>query len=183
MTEKRFWDVRTMALIAVMAAVTCVLGPLSLPIGVVPISFTNLAIYLTVYILGGKRGTVSYLVYLAIGFVGVPVFSGFTGGAGKLLGPTGGYLIGFIFLALIFGGFRDRFQGKTVPCFLGMLLGTAVTYGFGTAWLAFSAGMGFYQALAAGVLPFIPGDIIKMIVSAVVGPQVHKKLLQAGILK
>lgn len=69
---------------ALMAAVTCILAPLSIPIGPVPISFTNLAIYLSLYLLGWKRGTISYLVYLLIGLVGVPVFSGFTGGIGKL---------------------------------------------------------------------------------------------------
>ena len=78
---KSGWSVREMTLIAVMAAVTCVLGPLSVPIGVVPISLTNLAVYFAVYILGTKRGTLSCLVYLLIGLAGVPVFSGFTGGA------------------------------------------------------------------------------------------------------
>lgn len=68
---------------ALMAAVTCILAPLSIPIGPVPISFTNLAIYLSLYLLGWKRGTISYLVYLLIGLVGVPVFSGFTGGIGQ----------------------------------------------------------------------------------------------------
>lgn len=78
-----------LSMTAVMAAVTCVLAPMSIPIGPVPISFTNLAIYLSLYLLGWKRGTVSYLVYVLIGMVGVPVFSGFTGGMGRLLGPTG----------------------------------------------------------------------------------------------
>ena len=80
---------------ALMAAVTCILAPLSIPIGPVPISFTNLAIYLSLYLLGWKRGTISYLIYLLIGLIGLPVFSGFTGGVGKLAGPTGGYIIGF----------------------------------------------------------------------------------------
>ena len=78
-----------------MTAVICVLAPFSLPIGPVPISLTNLAIYFVLYMLGVKRGTISYLVYLLIGLVGVPVFSGFTSGPGKLFGPTGGYLIGY----------------------------------------------------------------------------------------
>ena len=81
---------------ALMAAVTCILAPLSIPIGPVPISFTNLAIYLSLYLLGWKKGTISYLIYLLLGLVGLPVFSGFTGGPAKLAGPTGGYIIGFI---------------------------------------------------------------------------------------
>ncbi len=91
----------TMTSTALMTAVTCILGPLAIPIGPVPVSLTPLAVFLSVYILGTKRGTIAYLLYLLIGAVGVPVFSGFTGGLGKLAGPTGGYLIGFILMALI----------------------------------------------------------------------------------
>ena len=76
---------------AFMAAVTCILAPLSIPIGPVPISLTNLAIYLSLYLLNWKRGTISYCLYLLIGLAGLPVFSGFSGGIGKLAGPTGGY--------------------------------------------------------------------------------------------
>ena len=71
---------------ALMTAVTCILGPLAIPIGPVPVSLTPLAVFLSVYILGTKRGTIAYLLYLLIGAVGVPVFSGFTGGVGKLAG-------------------------------------------------------------------------------------------------
>lgn len=84
---------------ALMTAVTCILAPLSVPIGPVPISFTNLAIYLSLYLLDWKRGTLSYFLYLLIGFAGLPVFSGFTGGVAKLAGPTGGYIVGFIPMA------------------------------------------------------------------------------------
>ena len=80
---------------ALMTAVTCILAPLSIPIGPVPISLTNLAIYISLYLLGWKRGTISYLIYLLIGLVGIPVFSGFTGGPAKLAGPTGGYIIDY----------------------------------------------------------------------------------------
>ncbi|MDD6987376.1 MAG: biotin transporter BioY [Butyricicoccus porcorum] len=179
--KKTKTNVREMALIAVMAAVTCVLGPLSVPIGVVPISFTNLAVYLAIYVLGCKRGTISYIVYLLIGLVGVPVFSSFTGGVGKLFGPTGGYLIGFILMALICGWFIDKFDCKLVPSFVGMVLGTIVCYVFGTVWLAYQAGMSFYAALAAGVLPFIIGDLVKMVIAAVIGPQVRRQLARAGL--
>ena len=89
---------------ALMAAVTCILAPLSIPIGPVPISLTNFAIYLSLYVLDWEKGTISYLVYLLIGFAGVPVFSGFTGGVAKLAGPTGGYIIGFIPMAIILLG-------------------------------------------------------------------------------
>ena len=174
-------NIREMSLIAVMAAVICVLGPLSVPIGVIPISFTNLAVYLAIYVLGCKPGTLSYVVYLLIGLVGVPVFSGFTGGIGKLFGPTGGYLIGFLFMAVICGWFIDRFDCKLALSFFGMVLGTIVCYIFGTAWLAYQAGMTFYAALAAGVLPFLVGDLVKMAIAVIVGPQVRHQMIRAGL--
>ena len=92
-----------MAACAIMSALLCVLGPNSLPIGPIPISLTNLVIYLTVYILGAKGSVVSYLIYILLGAIGLPVFSGYQGGVGKIVGPTGGYLVGFIFIALIGG--------------------------------------------------------------------------------
>lgn len=174
-------DVREMALIAVMAAVTCVAGPLSVPIGPVPISLTNLAVYFAIYLLGMRRGTTSYVVYLLIGMVGVPVFSGFTGGFGKLFGPTGGYLIGFIFMALICGVFIDRSHHKIVPSMIGMILGTIVCYAFGTAWLAYQAHYTMAAALAAGVIPFIPFDLGKMVIAALIAPQIRRRLAKTGI--
>ena len=174
-------NVREMALIALMAAVTCILGPLSVPIGVVPISLTNFAIYLAIYVLGCRRGTISYIVYLLLGLVGLPVFSGFSSGVGKLFGPTGGYLIGFIFMALICGFFIEKWEKKLYMHFIGMVLGTAVCYVFGTAWLAYTAHMGFAAALAAGVIPFIPGDLVKIIIAMIAGPIIRKQLKRAGL--
>lgn len=174
---------KTMALIGVMAAVTCILGPLSLaiPVSPVPISLTNLAVYFAIYVLGMKRGTISYCIYLLLGLVGLPVFSAFTGGAGKLFGPTGGYLIGFIFMALICGFFIEKWEKKIYMHFIGMVLGTAVCYIFGTAWLAYTAHMGFAAALAAGVIPFIPGDLVKIIIAMIAGPIIRKQLKRAGL--
>jgi biotin transport system substrate-specific component len=172
-----------LAFIAVMTAVTCILGPLSLPIGIVPISLTNLAIYFSVYLLGGKRGTLSYIVYLFIGLIGIPVFSGFSGGFHKVFGPTGGYLIGFIFMAFISGIFIDKFSSKIYMCFLGMILGTIVTYIFGTAWLAYQANLTFNIALSLGVIPFIPGNIAKMVIATLIAPQIKKRLQRVGSFK
>lgn len=174
---------KTMALIGVMVAVTCILGPLSLaiPVSPVPISLTNLAVYFAIYVLGMKRGTISYCIYLLLGLVGLPVFAAFTGGAGKLFGPTGGYLIGFIFMALICGFFIEKWEKKLYMHFIGMVLGTAVCYVFGTAWLAYTAHMGFAAALAAGVIPFIPGDLVKIIIAMIAGSAIRKQLKRAGL--
>ncbi len=176
-------DTKTMALVALMAAVTCILGPLSLtiPVSPGPISFKNLAVYFTLYVIGIKRGTISYLIYLLIGLAGIPVFSAFTGGPGKLFGPTGGYLIGFIFMALICGFFIEKWPSKLYLHFSGMVLGTAVCYLFGTVWLAYQANRGFYAALAAGVIPFILGDLVKIVIALLAGPAIRQQLKRAGL--
>ena len=181
--EQQTMKIQDLTLIALMAALTCILGPMSitLPFTPVPISFTNLVIYFAVMVIGMKRGTISYLVYLLIGAVGLPVFSGFSGGLAKLAGPTGGYLVGFIFLALISGFFVEKFSGNIVMAVIGMVLGTAVCYVFGTAWLAYTAHMGFAAALAAGVIPFIPGDLVKIIIAMIAGPIIRKQLKRAGL--
>lgn len=177
-----------LTLTAVMAAVICVLGPISLalPFSPVPISLASMAVYLAVTVLGMKLGTLSCLIYLLLGLVGVPVFAGGSAGADKLFGPTGGYLIGYLFLAVIAGIFVDRpaeSKGKNIAAaVLGMVLGTIVLYALGTAWLAYSAGMNFQAALWAGVIPFIPGDLVKMILAVLLGNTIRGRLIQAGIL-
>ncbi|MFT8350868.1 biotin transporter BioY [Clostridium saccharoperbutylacetonicum] len=181
MENTRRISTRQLTLIGVMTAVICTLGPLSLPIGMVPVSLTNLAIFFAIYALGGKKGTISCIVYIFIGIIGLPVFSGFSGGFTKLLGPTGGYLIGFIFLASISGIFIDKFTNKIYMCLLGMILGSMVTYILGTTWLAYLTKMSFNSALSVAVIPFLPGDLIKMIFAALIGPQIRKRLITAGL--
>ena len=135
--KNRTFTTAQITLAAIMAAILCILGPLSIPIPLspVPITLTNLVIYFTVCLLGWKLGTVSYLVYLIIGLAGLPVFSSFGSGFGKLFGPTGGYLIGFIFMAVICGLFFEKSQNRMM-IFAGLVLGSLVNYLFGTAWLA-----------------------------------------------
>ena len=160
---------------ALMTAVTCILAPLSIPIGPVPISLTNLAIYISLYLLGWKRGTISYPIYLLIGLVGIPVFSGFTGGPAKLAGPTGGYIIGFIAMAIIAGLVIDHFHQPWLQL-IGMIVGTIICYVLGTAWFCFEAKSTVSGALSICVFPFIPGDLIKMIIAMLIGPAIKKRL-------
>lgn len=176
-------NVYQMAVIGVMAAVICILGPLSIPIGVVPISFTNLAIYFALYALGMKKGSISYIIYVLIGFVGIPVFSNFSGGPSKLLGPTGGYIIGFLFMALIAGFFIDTFFDKWYLCFLGMVLGTAVCYVFGSMWLSYQAHISAHAAFSAGVIPFIPGDLAKIIIATLAGSKIRERLIKVNLFQ
>lgn len=170
-----------LALVALMAALTCVLGPISItvPVSPVPIALANFIILLSVSVLGWKLGTISCALYILLGLCGLPVFAGYTAGAAKLFGPTGGYIIGYIFMALIAGLITEKFKGNRAIHFFGMVAGTIVLYIFGTAWLAFQAGMGFYAALLAGVIPFILGDLVKIIIVMLIGPAVKKPLDKA----
>lgn len=166
---------KQMVLIALMTAVTCVLGPLSIPLpfSPVPISLTNFAIFLAIFVLGMKSGTISFIIYLLLGAVGVPVFSSFRGGFQVLAGPTGGYLIGFIFLALIMGFALDHFDRKLVPTIIGMIIGMAVCYAFGTVWLAKLLSLSFKEGLMMGVIPYLAGDAAKIIIATIVGPKLY----------
>ena len=161
---------------ALMTAVICICGPLSIPIGPVPISLATLAIYITMYVLDFKRGTAAVCLYILIGLVGVPVFSNFSGGAAKLFGPTGGYIIGYIPMALIIGLLLDKFWKNKLISIVGMEAATWLLYLMGTAWLAHQADMTFKQALSAGVIPFILVDLIKIVIAAFVGPVLKTRL-------
>ena len=152
-----------MAVTALMAAVLCVLGPLSVPIGAIPISLSNFVICLAAWLLGARFGTLSVAIYLAIGLVGVPVFSGYGAGIAKLAGPTGGYLVGYLLMA-----------------FIG---GDAACYVLGTAWFVFQMKCELGYALAVCVYPFIVWDLAKIVVACLLGTLLRKRLEQAGVLK
>lgn len=169
----------TMAVTALMTAVTCIVAPLSIQIGPVPISLTNFAIYLSLYILDWKKGTISYLLYLLIGLAGLPVFSGFSGGLAKLAGPTGGYIIGFIPMAIIAGIVIDKFPQRWLHL-LGMIVGTCICYAFGTLWFCLESGTSVSAALSICVFPFIPVDLVKMIITITFAPQIRKHLDMLG---
>ena len=153
-TKAKFLTTKQMTLIALMTALTCILGPLSIPLpfSPVPISFTNLVLYFSVFVLGTKFSTISYIVYLLIGLVGLPVFSGFSGGPAKVAGPTGGYL--------------------------GMVLGTIVCYLFGTIWLSMQLNIGFVAGLGVGVFPYIPGDLVKIVLACIIGPKIRRAVVR-----
>ena len=170
-TKAKFLTTKQMTLIALMTALTCILGPLSIPLpfSPVPISFTNLVLYFSVFVLGTKFSTISYIVYLLIGLVGLPVFSGFSGGPAKVAGPTGGYLVGF---------FVEHFKGKLSFAVLGMVLGTIVCYLFGTIWLSMQLNIGFVAGLGVGVFPYIPGDLVKIAIACIIGPKIRRAVVR-----
>lgn len=180
---KQKLSIYQMSVVALMTALTCILGPMSIPIGTVPISFTNFVIYLTIYLLGIKLGTISYCIYLLLGMAGLPVFSGYSGGLAKLAGATGGYLIGFIFMAVISGIFIKKFHGKTSLSILGMTLGTLVAYLFGTVWFMIETKCTPIYALTVCVFPFLIGDAIKILLASKIGPLIRSALSRAHLLE
>jgi len=175
-------DIKNITKIGFMAAVMCVLGPvvIVLPFSPVPFSLATFGLYLCVYILGMKWATVSCLIYLLIGLVGVPVFSAFSGGPGKLLGPTGGYLIGYLFITLITGFFLGHWKSRALHG-IGLVLGTMGCYGFGTVWLAYQSSMTWKDAFLVGVVPFILFDVIKIGIAMLLGEIISKRLKIAGL--
>lgn len=183
MSEKnKVLGITQIAKIGVMTAVICVLAPFSIPLpfSPVPISLTMLAIYFSAYALGMWGAGIAYVVYLLLGLVGVPVFSGFTAGPGKLFGPTGGYLIAFLATALVTGFFVDKFENIFLHG-LGMIVGITIAYVVGSIWLSVQAGMSLSAAFMAGTVPFIPADLIKIVIAAIVGPQLRKTLIRANL--
>jgi biotin transport system substrate-specific component len=159
-----------LVLCALCAAVTCILAPLSVPLaGEVPISLATFAVLLSGILLGAKFGALSQLIYVLLGSVGVPVFAGWTGGIGITLGMTGGYIIGYIPMAFVAGLIYYRFgrnesgARKYAVMFAAMFLATAVLYILGTAWFMVQTKMTLAASLAACVIPFLPGDLIKII--------------------
>lgn len=167
---------------ALMAALMCVLCPVSVPIGPIPISLSILVILLTVYVLGTWRALVSYTVYLLLGAVGMPVFSGFQGGLAKLAGPTGGYLAGFWLMILVAGIIMEKGKRNLQVTILGMLVGVAIDYAVGTAWFVFQTESTVVHALDVCVYPFIPFDVAKIVIAVLLGSVVYKGLQKAKLL-
>ncbi len=175
-------NTRDMTLVAVMAALICVAGPLTVAIGPIPLSLATFAIYLAGAVLGAKRGALAVALYLLIGAVGVPVFSGFSGGFQKLAGVTGGYLVGYLPCAWLTGlgacG-ADEKSGKGVWRLPAMMaLGTATLYAVGTAWFMVQTKTPLGAALGMCVLPFLPGDAVKIAAATLLARPVRKAVFR-----
>ena len=170
---------------ALCAAIICVLAPLSVPVGAVPISLATFAVLFSAFFLGGKWGTAAVGIYLLLGAVGLPVFAGFTGGLERLAGPTGGYLAGYLPLAFISGGLYSLWGKKKTGAarfllmMLAAVLGTAVLYALGTAWFCHVMKRTVWEALALCVIPFLPGDLAKAAAAALLAPTVARAVAQA----
>ncbi|SHH55215.1 biotin transport system substrate-specific component [Sporobacter termitidis DSM 10068] len=170
--------IRNMVFAALFTAVICVLSPIPLPpvFGVIPLTLTTFAIYIAASTLNWKYGTLAVCVYILIGLIGVPVFSNFGAGVPRIVGPTGGFIIGYIPMALVTGLFVDKFEQKRWAYPVAMVLGALPLYACGTLWYAVSQHVPFAAALAACVVPFLIGDAIKIIAASVIAPILRKTL-------
>lgn len=155
-------QLKRMVYAALMAALTAAGAYIAIPIGPVPIVLQNLFIMLAGLLLGSRWGLISVGVYLLAGGMGLPVFAGGTGGVGKFVGPTGGYLLGFAAAAYLVGVISERGHGRVAIDVLAMVAGTVVLYAFGVSWLKVVTGMGVFKAIAVGMAPFLIGDALKI---------------------
>mgnify|MGYP000017915712 FL=1 len=169
---------------AMFVAIITVCAWISIPIGEIPITLQTMGVCLAAALLGWKRGAIATAVYILLGLCGVPVFTGFTGGVAKLVLPTGGYIVGFLFTALIVGAASDYIKIKNVLARMAVLaaamaVGIAVCYAFGTAWF-----MALYAraeksitlagALSLCVVPYLLPDLVKVIFAAALVAKLKK---------
>lgn len=169
---------KDMVLIAFVSALIAVCAQITIP-AAVPFTLQTLAVFLAGSILGLKRGTASVLIYILLGVIGIPVFSNFSCGAAALLGPTGGYIIGFIATAVITGFVKDKFGGKLWVTALGMTIGLLVCYIFGTIWFLIvynntKGEMDIINALHICVIPFLLFDLLKIGIAALISNRLNK---------
>ena len=167
-THSKTYDLVYVALFAVLIAIC---AWISVPT-TVPFTLQTFGIFLTVGLLGGKRGSMAVLVYILLGAAGIPVFSGFTGGIGRLLGSTGGYIVGFLASALVMWALEKVMGRKPWALAIQMVLGLIVCYAIGTVWFMVvysgtSGAVGLMTVLGWCVIPFIIPDLIKIALALV----------------
>lgn len=176
-----------LVLISVSAALITICSWISIPLGPVPFTLQTLGILAVMLTVGGRRGTIAILVYLALGAVGVPVFAGFKGGIMSFVGPTGGFLIGFVIAALVYWLLEKLFLKKLMTTtvrtwifgLLGFLVFEIVMYIVGVIWFmtvyaAQTGPVGLMTVLGWCVIPFIIPDLVKMAVALIIGERASK---------
>ncbi|MBT9173191.1 MAG: Biotin transporter BioY [Syntrophomonadaceae bacterium] len=175
---------REMVLVALFAALTAVMAQISIPAGVIPVPITGqtMAVMLAGALLGARLGAFSQIIYILLGAVGLPVFAQGRAGLGVLLGPTGGFLFGFVLGAYVIGKLLEKRPQPSLPYLLLAIAvgGIALIYLPGVVQLSVVTGMTPARALAS-MWPFIPGDILKVAASAVIVRAVLARNLTAHL--
>lgn len=160
---------RALAQCALFTALMCVCAWISIPLGDMTFSMQTFALFLTLLLLGGKKGCIVCLLYLLLGAVGLPIFTGFRGGLGVLLGATGGYIIGFLPAALLYWTATQLFGERPPVCLSALVLGLAVCYVFGTVWFYTvylgSSALGLSAVILKCVVPYLLPDGLKLILA------------------
>lgn len=169
---------KNMVVCALFAAIICITAPFSIPIGPVPVTMTVFSLALTAFVLGSKKAAVATAVYMLVGIAGLPVFAGFKSGLTSIMSPVGGFAFSYIFIVLILGIRAKKKRIVVLLCISAML----VCYICGTAWYMFMTGSELLTALSLCIIPFIPFDIIKLVLAYIVGKAVRKRLKKAKLL-
>lgn len=167
---------------ALFAAFIGIFAQLTIPLPLIPITGQTFAIGFTITVLGLRYGSLSVFIYILLGMIGIPVFSAMSGGLGIILGPTGGYIIGFIPTAIIMGFYLKQFGTSKSHAILANLIGMMITLAFGTIWLKYGSGFSWSTAISAGIYPFLIVGIIKAIFAALAGVTIRQRLLRAKLL-
>ena len=166
--------------IGIFAAIIAVCAQISIPMpALVPITLQTFAILLAGVVLGAKKGVLAALVYILLGAVGVPVFANFTGGPGVIFGRTGGFILSFPLMALAAGIGAQR---RKLWLAVWLVVGTAVNYFCGVMMFSFITSTGVIAALPLVVVPFLPGDAVKVVMVLVLGGVIRQALVKNGVL-
>jgi biotin transport system substrate-specific component len=173
-------QLRMMIYASLFAALTAVGAFLAVPIGPVPIVLQNMFVYLAGLLMGSRWGLASIGVYLLAGACGLPVFAGGLGGIGRIIGPTGGYLVGYLPAVYIIGKISERTHQRPFYDVLAMICATVVLYACGVTWLKIVTGMTPAKALAAGMVPFLIGDALKIAAAAAIAKALRPVVRVAG---
>lgn len=171
--NKRMANLLDIIFIALFSALISVFAQIAIPT-TVPFTLQTLGVFISAALLGCKRGTLSVIIYILLGLVGLPVFSGFSGGLGKLTGPTGGYIVGFIITAIVVGLMCDLLGKKFWVLITSMTAGLLLCYLLGTIWFCISSNTDFLSALTICVVPFIIPDVAKIIVASILVKRLDK---------
>ncbi len=173
---------RSLVLAALFAALTAVCSQIQIPLPYIPINLALFAVHLCGALLGPKWGALSMAAYALLGAVGVPVFVGFKSGPAALFGKTGGYILGYVLCALTVGLMTRRFGLSMRSLCASMAVGVAVCYLFGTIWFMVLTGMNLMTSLAYCVIPFLPGDAVKILLAAFLARRLQKPMRAMGLL-
>ncbi|TXL66845.1 biotin transporter BioY [Cerasibacillus terrae] len=173
---------RMLILTALCTAIICILAQITIPLPLVPITGQTLAIGIVATILGSKYGTLASLLYLILGAVGIPVFSGFSGGLGVIVGPTGGFIFGFIPTAFIIGYYLEKTSFTVINAIIANIIGMLVTLTIGTVYLKIVANLTWTAAFLGGFAPFIIVGVVKGVLAAWLGIVVRNRLNSANLL-